>query len=439
MNEIAQQLNKEIQTENIHVYELLSDLGKNLYYPKGILTQSAEAKQKAFRFNATIGTATENGGPMYLPVIHDTLSSYDPKDIYDYAPPGGKPELRKVWREKMLVENPSLQGKRFGNPIVTNALTHGLSTLADMFVNNNDPLVLPDKLWGNYNMIFGVRRGAKVVTYPLFTDNGTMNISKMKEALLAQREHGKALLLLNFPNNPTGYTPAEEEATEIVNTVREVAEQGLNLVVITDDAYFGLFYENSITESLFGRLANIHPRVLAVKVDGATKEHYVWGFRVGFLTFASESQIVLDALEKKALGIIRGTISSGPQPSQTFVLKALQSEKFNLQKQEKYEVLKGRAARVKQLLNSGPHKDAWDYYPFNSGYFMCLKLKRVNAESLRKHLLEHYGVGVISIGANDIRIAFSCVEEQDIQELFGLIYKGVKDLETVTPDNRDHS
>ncbi|MBW7461880.1 aminotransferase class I/II-fold pyridoxal phosphate-dependent enzyme, partial [Paenibacillus sepulcri] len=145
-------------------------------------------------------------------------------------------------------------------------------------------------------------------------------------------------------------------------------------VVVTDDAYFGLFFEDSMHESLFGQLSDLHPRVLAVKVDGATKEEYVWGFRVGFITYASQSAALLAALEQKTLGIIRATISSGPHPSQTFVLRALQSPEFDVQKAEKAAIMKGRANRVKELLDSGRYGNVWSYYPFNSGYFMCLKL-----------------------------------------------------------------
>ena len=34
--------------------------------------------------------------------------------------------------------------------MVTTGITHGLSTVADMFVDEGDVLLLPDKLWGNY-------------------------------------------------------------------------------------------------------------------------------------------------------------------------------------------------------------------------------------------------------------------------------------------------
>jgi len=429
MNELAQSLNETLQRENPHVYEMLSELGKQIYFPKvGILSQSAEAKAKAKTYNATIGIAIEHGVPMHLKVIQDTLSAYDPKDIYEYAPPAGKPELRAAWRAKMVQDNPALENCKFGNPIVTNALTHGLSATADLFADVGDAVIIPDKNWENYELTFGIRRGAELVYYPLYNERNTFNAEGLKQAILAQRDKGKAFVVLNFPNNPTGYTPGPAEGREIVAAILAGAEAGINVVVVTDDAYFGLFFEDSMHESLFGQLANLHPRILAIKVDGATKEEYVWGFRVGFITYGGNSDALLSALEQKTMGIIRATISSGPHPSQTFVLHALKSPDFPAQRQEKYDIMKGRANRTKSVLDSGKFDGVWDYYPFNSGYFMCLKLKTVDAEQLRVHLLEKYGIGTIALGETDLRVAFSCIEESDIEDLFNLIYQGVQDL-----------
>lgn len=429
MNPLAQQLNETLQSESPNVYAMLSTLGKAIYFPKeGILSQSAEAKTKATKFNATIGIATEGGQPMHLKVIQETLSAYNPKDIYEYAPPGGKPELRAAWRTKMIKENPSLEAKKFGSPVVTNALTHGLSIVADLFADAGDAVVIPNKNWENYELTFGVRRGAEIVEYPLYNDQMRFNSDGLREALLAQKDKGKAIVVLNFPNNPTGYTPGPQEGEEIIAAIRDAAEAGINVVAVTDDAYFGLFFEDSLHESLFAKLADLHPRVLAVKVDGATKEEYVWGFRVGFITYASSSAAALTALEQKTLGIIRATISSGPHPSQTFVLRALTSPDFEAQKAEKYDIMKRRANRVKSLLDSGRYGDVWEYYPFNSGYFMCLKLSDVSAEAVRVHLLNQYGIGTIALGETDLRVAFSCIEEENLEELFDTIFKAVNEL-----------
>ncbi|BFH60936.1 aminotransferase class I/II-fold pyridoxal phosphate-dependent enzyme [Paenibacillus azoreducens] len=430
LNSLAEQLNEGVKAGNPHVYDMLSTLGKEIYFPKeGILSQSAEASGHAKKYNATIGIATEGGIPMHLDAIQSKLSAFQPKDLYPYAPPAGKPELRTAWLAKMREENPSLREKSLSNPIVTNALTHGLSVVADLFVNEGDAVIYPDKNWENYELTFGIRRHAQIINYPLFTEEMTFNSQGLRDALLAQKDKGKAVVILNFPNNPTGYTPGLKEGNEIVAAIKEAAEAGINVVAVTDDAYFGLFFEDSLKESLFGKLADLHPRVLAVKVDGATKEEFVWGFRVGFITYASDSKEVLHALEQKTLGIIRATISSGAHPSQTFVLDVLKSPDFHTQKEEKFQIMKGRANKVKSLLDSGKYNGVWEYYPFNSGYFMCLKLKTVSAEELRTHILHQYGVGTIALGEHDLRIAFSCIEEDYLEDLFDLVYQGIMDLQ----------
>lgn len=429
MNPLAGQLNEKLKTDSPHIYEMLSTLGKEIYFPKeGILSQSAEASSQAKKYNATIGIATENGGPMHLKVLQDSLSAFAPKDLYPYAPPAGKPELRGVWREKMIKDNPSLQDKKFSNPIVTNALTHGLSIVADLFADVGDAVIYPDKNWENYELTFAIRRGAEIVNYPLFTEEMTFNSDGLRDALLAQKDKGKAIVVLNFPNNPTGYTPSVADGKKIVLAINEAAEAGINVVVVTDDAYFGLFFEDSLHESLFGSLLDLHPRILPIKVDGATKEEYVWGFRVGFITYGAQNTEAIVALEQKTLGIIRATISSGPHPSQTFILKALQDPNFETQKEEKFQVMKGRANKVKQLLDTDQYQDTWEYYPFNSGYFMCLKLKDVSAEDVRLRLLREYEVGTIALGEHDLRIAFSCIAEEYLEDLFNLIYQAVQDV-----------
>src|SRR5262249_43499887 len=147
------------------LHAMLSSLGKRLYFPKGILSQSAEAKQKAHRFNATIGIATEKGQAMHLPSVQSHLVGIAPDEAFTYAPAPGRQRLRERWLEKQLAENPSQRGKQVGLPIVTSALTHGLSIVGDLFVETGDVILLPDQLWGNYRLTYEVRLGAKIVTY----------------------------------------------------------------------------------------------------------------------------------------------------------------------------------------------------------------------------------------------------------------------------------
>ena len=74
------------------------------------------------------------------------------------------------------------------------------------------------------------------------------------------------------------------------------------------------------------------------------------------------------------------------------------------------------------------YKDAWKTYDFNSGYFMAIQVNGVNAETLRKHLIEKYSIGTIALNDTDIRVAFSCIEKDDIPHVFDSIAKGIADL-----------
>jgi len=428
------ELNEIVKAGNPQVYDMLSSVGKHLFFPKGILSQSAEAKEKAHKFNATIGMATEKGDTMFLPSIMAMLNDISPREALTYAPSFGILPLRQAWKEEIYRKNVSLKGKDISLPVTCNAITHCLSVVSDMLVDPGDVIILPDKMWGNYNLIFGVRKGAIIKNYTFFDPAGGFNMNAFKtlvEKEAAKRK--KIIVLLNFPNNPTGYTISSQEADGIADILDDVAKKGIHVVAFTDDAYFGLFYEEgALKESIFTRLMDRDPNLLAVKLDGATKENFVWGLRVGFVTYGcpvkGASRPFYDALERKTAGAVRGSISNASHLSQELVLKSLQSKDYLPEKQEKFEIMKARALEVKRVLNNPKYDKAWDVYPFNSGYFMCLKLKTVEAEPLRVHLLDQYGVGLIALGKTDLRVAFSCLEKEDTQELFDTVLKAVEDL-----------
>ncbi len=440
MNPLATELNAVIERSNPHVLEMLSDMGKHLFFPKGILTQSAEAKEKAHQINATIGIAKQAGHVMALPSIVSRLEGVDPDEYLPYAPSFGKPAIREAWKSALLEKNPSLSGKPISLPVVTGGITHGISTFADLWIGEGDTVILPDMMWGNYNMTFSVRNRAQIVHYNAYTpDQSQMDLDDFERVVMEQsKKCDKIITVFNFPHNPTGYTVTDAEADRMADILIKVAQNGTNVVVGCDDAYFGLVFEESaMKESIFTRLAGADKRIVAVKLDGATKEDYVWGLRIGFLTYglssatdANDLDALYLALEKKSAGCIRGSVSNISNLSQTIVLKSMEDEKYNLYKDEKYKLLKERADTIKAVLKDSKYREAFAPYPFNSGYFMCIRLTDpdIDAEMLRLHLLNHYGIGLISIGSRNLRVAFSCLEKDQVTLLFDMILKGVNEL-----------
>jgi len=458
---LASELNEILEKECPIAFESLSERGQKMFFPyKGILGQTAEAK--GTKYNATIGIALdEDGSPLRLPSLSGQFP-HNPSEILPYASSFGKQELREKWLEEIKNKNPSLKSQ-ISLPVVTSGLTHGLDIVGTLFVDPGDQIILTDKYWGNYFLTFNGRYGAKLKTFNAF-NNGGFDLDDFRESTSiprplpppfdeaqGRREEGepisspplstgegvggrgspKKIVLLNFPNNPTGFTPTDQEAEEIVSILIKSAKAGDKLVVILDDAYFGLVYEEGIIkESLFAKLASAHKNILAIKLDAISKEEYAWGLRVGFITFGSKgiSEKACEALEKKAAGSVRASVSNVSHLSQTAVLQNLNSPNHEQEKREKFELLKKRYEETRKALKNPKYSEFFEPLPFNSGYFLSIELcERINAEELRKILLKDFDCGVISIG-NMLRIAYSSLPMSQIELLFDRIYKACVEL-----------
>jgi len=426
MHPLASALNAELASAASPFPSMLSHKGLRAYFPsKGILGQSAEAKDADI--NATIGTAfEEDGSPLCLECLEELIKL--PSTAFLYTPSFGLPGLRDKWRTMLVAKNPSLAGKSFSLPIVTHALTQGLSVAGHLFVDPGEEIILPDLFWDNYELLFEEDCGGILKTFPLFADDA-FNVAALDALLQAPGE--KKVLVLNFPNNPTGYTATERDAAALCAALSRAAQAGKKLVVILDDAYFGLVYEPGVSrESLFTVLADMHRNLLAIKLDGPTKEDYVWGFRTGFITFGAKDATPAQyrALEAKAAGIIRGSISNASSIAQHLLLKAYGDPAYAAQKETKRAVLEQRYHRIKTILADHPeYADSFVPLPFNSGYFMCVKPSGVDPETLRKRLLTSRRTGVIVLSGL-LRLAFSSVPCDKLDALFANLHATIQEL-----------
>ncbi len=429
MNPQAEELNAIIKSHNPTVYELLSARGKAIYFPrKGILAQGAAAKNK--EINATIGTAYEDDGkPMVLPSISRGFI-LDPQEAFPYAPSEGIKPLRDKWQELIQFKNPSLGQSGISLPVVSCGVTNGLSLVGYMFTGESDRVIMADLYWENYDLVFTNAYGVELKFFNLFKDR-QFDIDSFRQTVNAGQP-GKRVVLLNFPNNPSGYTPTKAVARDIISVLRESAQAGNHLVVILDDSYFGLSFEEDIyNESLFAELAGCHENLLAIKVDGITKEEYAWGLRVGFVTFGIKngSKELYKALEDKFAGAVRGNISNSSHPAQSIFLAALKSGKHEEEKEVNKQKIKERYLKVKEVL--GKHPEYGQYFealPFNSGYFMCVRLKNLDTDKVWETLLNKYSTGVVCDSEKSLfRLAFASTPAAKIEKLLANIYAACQD------------
>lgn len=430
MNALALELNAVL--DGTVADRLLSKLGKRLYFPKGIIAQSAEAKKLAHKANATIGMAYEGGRPLILSAIADGMPTLSAAEAVTYAPTAGVEQARTAWRDAMAKKNPSLDPSKMSLPVVVPGLTAGITYIADLFLDEGTPILLSDPCWDNYGLIFGDRTGAKIVEIPFFGSSHGLDVTDgIRTAMKEAAKTGAVRIVLNFPQNPSGYSVTTAEAEAVFSLIKEIAEGGADVLVVCDDAYFGLNYEEDIySESLFGRLSSLHERVLAVKIDGPTKEDYVWGLRMGFVTFGSAglSEAAYEALVKKLMGAIRSSVSCANTPAQYLMLKTMADPRTVGEKEHNRSLLKKRYETVKAFLAENPTHPVLSPLPFNSGYFMSFRCVNVSAEDIRQKLLKEYGIGTIALGNRYLRVAFASVDADRLGEIYRSIYEAAASL-----------
>ena len=423
MDKLAAELNSVL--EGTVADRLMSKMGKELYFPRGIIAQSAEAKKSAYTANATIGTACSKGIPLILSAVAENMPALSADESVAYAPTAGIEKIRLEWKKQILEKNKTLKPEDFSLPVVVPGLTSGISCIADIFLPENAVMISSEPAWDNYSLIFNVRRNADIRNVFFLGKGPGLDLPAIEAAVREEAKKGAVRIILNFPNNPAGYSPTKAEAEALRSLFLKTAEGGADVLILCDDAYFGLFYEDDIyRESCFSLFAKLHKNILAVKIDGPIKEDFVWGLRIGFVTFGSKDleEKHHTALVTKLMGAIRSSVSCANTPAQSILVKAMQDPRTPGEKIKYREMLQRRYDKVKAFIGQNPNHPVLKPMPFNSGYFMSFKCSGVSAETLRQKLLKELGIGVISLGDECLRVAFSSLDEEQVDHVYKTIY-----------------
>jgi len=416
----ASALNATLLREAPALMRCLSERGRVAAFPQGIPYQAAAAR--GTRVNATIGQLTDGyGEPMPLPEMARHVEALEPKRTFLYSPVAGPRDLRTLWgkrqRDLGSATTPS------STPFITHGLTHGLSLAAQLCADADLDVVVPTPCWGNYKLIVSLAGGGRVCSYPFFSGNG-FNVDGLADQLAQVRT--KALIILNFPSNPTGYSPTPAEADRIVEVVSHHSGPA---VVVCDDAYQGWVYEDDVVrESLFWRLlAAADPeRLFPIKVDGATKELVFFASRVGFLTHGMTGDGE-NALLSKLKCLVRGTVGFAPGPSMALIHSALQDPGLQASFEVRRRQLASRYATVSRAVEALSPDDCVPY-PFNAAFFALLRLsERHDAQEVRQRLIDDYSVGTIAFAEqNALRIAYCSLHEEAISEAVGALAQSLR-------------
>ena len=445
------------------IHHALSIVGKRIYQPNGIFHWSGRAKSEA-EINATIGTAVgpetdilPTGGSQkityYLPDIKPYMK-FPPERIAGYAPIGGLPALREMWRKwiihkglrpAQMPSGPVDVTEWISTPQICNGITHAIFLASKLFLNPGETIVCPNKRWGNYGALLQLQNGLEIESFQFFHEN-KFNIpgllQSMEKVVATQRQ---VTIILNFPNNPTGYCPTPQEMRDIVRTLKNFAGTHQKpIVILCDDAYEGYTYSDQVCgNSIFYELVNRHPLFIPVKLDGASKEMLLYGGRVGAMTLGIHPSWV-DADSRAAFhqewgnkmqGMVRTTISNVNHFYQDVLLELTSDgfsrviagrDRIRTILQERYEACIRIFAELKPVnLTMDPH---------GGGFFVFLNIKDTPATDFADHLLQKYKVGTFPISnpalsINGIRVAFCSIPVEQIETCFRRIAAAIRDFQ----------
>jgi aspartate/methionine/tyrosine aminotransferase len=150
--------------------------------------------------------AYEGGRPLILSAIADGMPTLSAAEAVAYAPTAGVEQARTAWKDAMARKNPTIDPANISLPAVVPGLTAGISYVADLFLDEGTPILVSDPSWDNYGLIFTDRRGASITEVPFFGAGPGLDMAAIASAVRKAAKTGAVRIILNFPQNPTGYS-----------------------------------------------------------------------------------------------------------------------------------------------------------------------------------------------------------------------------------------
>lgn len=213
--------------------------------------------------------------PTPKPIIDAAIKSIKNPKSHGYPDFRGKPEFQsavKEWMEKRY-------DVKMDEDFIAQAVNGGKEGIAHVtmtFTNQGDLNIVPDPYYPVLSRATWVA-GAEVYHVPLTEENEFLPDLDSIPKEIAQKAK---VLLLNYPNNPTGAVAPREF---LEKAVRFCAEN--NILLVSDLAYGEICYENYRPLSIF---AIDGAKDVAVEIHTCSKTFNMAGWRVGFVVGKKE-------------------------------------------------------------------------------------------------------------------------------------------------------
>jgi len=187
-----------------------------------------------------------------------------------YTATDGTAALKDAVRRKFIRDN-ALEFSR-DQIIICSGAKPLLATAVQAVLNPGDEVLIPTPAWTSHLGMVSVAGGHLKLIETSMATGFKMSAQQLQAAIMPDTR----LLLLCSPSNPTGAVYSRQDLAELADVLR----QHPNILVISDDLYEHIVFEDASFSTLASVAPDLEKRILTV--NGVSKAYAMTGWRIGY-------------------------------------------------------------------------------------------------------------------------------------------------------------
>lgn len=255
--------------------------------------------------------------------------------------------------------------------IVTVGGSEAIDLAVRALIEPGDEAIIPVPSFVCYGPIVELAHGK-----PIFIETKEEDNFKLRpEALRAAITPKTKLLILPYPNNPTGAVMTKDELEEIAQIL-----EGTNIMVLSDEIYGELTYGRRHTA--FATVGNMWERTITV--SGFSKAYAMTGWRLGYLCAPKELVTQMHKIHQYA-------IMCAPTTSQLAAIEALKHGDPDI------EMMANEYNRRRKYILDGLRKMGIDTFEAEGAFYVFPRIGKfgLSSDDFCQKLLDEKGVAIV--------------------------------------------
>lgn len=288
-----------------------------------------------------------------------------------YTANAGLMELREKISEYLQFRN-KVKYDPASEIIVTVGGSEAIDMALRIFVEKGDEVIIPQPSFVCYQPITKIVGGTPVIVDVLAEDQFQLTAEKLERVITDKSK----ILILSYPNNPTGGTMDREALIKIADVVKKY-----DLLVLTDEIYAELVYDEPFVS--IAELPGMRERTIVI--NGFSKGFAMTGWRLGFV---AGPELFMEQLLK----LHQYTIMAAPTASQYAALAGLKNNW-----QETVEEMRLSYEERRNYLHHRLEKMGLPCYKAKGAFYLFPQVSHfgLSSEAFALRLLEEENLAVV--------------------------------------------